>query len=109
MGKESDVFVAVISAKYFTSPFCCLEVKTALEEGKPIMVVWNQSKDKVQDALGWISDELKFLKLNELLPIQEDLQMATTCAARINDQEVQPFDLTDDRRSEMNAFLSEDS
>ena len=106
--KESDVFVAVISAKYFTSWFCCLEIHTALKEGKPILMVWNQSKDKVQSALDWIPKGLKFLKLNELLPIQEDVQMATTCAARINDKEVQPFDLTGDREwlqnSEPDAF-----
>ena len=104
--KESDVFVAVISAKYFASKFCCLEVKTALKEGKPTVVVWNQSKDKVQDALGWIPDELKFLKLNELLPIQEDVQMAITCATRIN--ELEKIDKRSST-SEVNEFLSEDS
>ena len=92
--KESDVFVAVISPGYFASKYCCLEVHTALEEGKPIVMVWNQSKEKVQTALGWIPDQLKFLQKNELLPIQEDLQMATPCAARINDLKVDPFDLT---------------
>ena len=105
--KESDVFVAVISPGYFASKYCCLEVHTALEEGKPIVMVWNQSKEKVQTALGWIPDQLKFLQKNELLPIQEDLQMATPCAARINDLKVDPFDLTsftDEQRSEVNEW-----
>ena len=105
--KESDVFVAVISPGYFASKYCCLEVHTALEEGKPIVMVWNQSKEKVQTALGWIPDQLKFLQKNELLPIQEDLQMATPCAARINDLKVDPFDLTSftgEQRSEVNEW-----
>ena len=60
----------------------------------------------VQDALGWIPPELDFLNLNELLPIQEDVQMASTCATRINDKDVEPFDLTDDQRSKANEFLT---
>ena len=80
---ESDVFVAMISPKYFSSYFCCLEMHTALSQDKRILVVWNQSKFRVQDALGWIPPELSMLKSNELLPIQEDIQMATTCVARI--------------------------
>ena len=104
--KDSNVFVAVISESYFAAPFCCLEFHTALKLGKPIVVVWNQSKKMVQDALGWIPPELEFLKLKELLPIQEDVQMATPCAARINDQKVEPLDLTDDQRRKANGFLT---
>lgn len=81
--RESDVFVAVVSPAYFASWFCCLEIHTALKEGKPILVVWNQSKHTVQVALKWLPDELGVLKNNELLPIQEDIQMATTCTSRI--------------------------
>ena len=51
-------------------------------------MAWNQSKFKVQEALEWIPPELRMLKSNELLPIQEDIQMATTCAARIAALEV---------------------
>ena len=80
---EHDVFIAFISPQYFSSKFCCLEMHTALSKGKPILVVFNQSKSRVQDALGWIPPELGMLKSNELLPIQEDIQMATTCMARI--------------------------
>jgi len=94
--KESDVFVAVISPGYFASKFCCLELDTALKTGKPIVVVWNQSKDKVQTAFKWIPEELEFLKQNELLPIMEDIQMAATCTKRIMAQEVQAFELTGD-------------
>ena len=35
----------------------------------------------MQDALGWIPKELKFLKLKELLPIPEDVQMAAQTAS----------------------------
>ena len=44
--------------------------------------------DKVQEALQWIPPELGMLKSNELLPIQEDIQMATTCVSRIAAAEV---------------------
>lgn len=50
--RESDIFVAVISKSYFVSWFCCLEMCTALQEGKPVLVVWNQSKHTVQ-RLRW--------------------------------------------------------
>ena len=84
--KSSDVFVAVLSPAYFASWFCCLEMHTALTEQKPILVVWNQTEHVVQSALKWIPEALHFLKDNELLPIQEDIQMALPCVARILDQ-----------------------
>ena len=84
--KSSDVFVAVLSPAYFASWFCCLEMHTALTEQKPILVVWNQTEHAVQNALKWIPEALHFLKDNELLPIQEDIQMALPCVARILDQ-----------------------
>ena len=84
--KSSDVFVAVLSPAYFASWFCCLEMHTALTEKKPILVVWNQTEYAVQIALKWIPEALHFLKDNELLPIQEDIQMALPCVARILDQ-----------------------
>ena len=64
---------------------------TALSQGKRILVVWNQSKFMVQDALGWIPPELSVLKNNELLPIQEDIQMAKTCVARIEAADITPL------------------
>ena len=88
--QTSDVFVAVISKSYFASRFCCLEMCTALRAGKPVLVVWNQSKDTVQAALGWLPGELSFLMDNELLPIQEDIQMAGTCTFRITAIAVKP-------------------
>ena len=88
---NSDVFVAIISPKYFSSYFCCLEMHTALSQDKRILVVFNQSKFRVQDALGWIPPELGMLKSNELLPIQEDIQMATTCVARIEAADIKPL------------------
>ena len=81
--RQSKIFVAIISPAYFQSWFCCLEMHTALKEGKPIMVVWNQSKQPVQAALGWIPKPLKMLMDNEFLPIQEDVQMAMPCVERI--------------------------
>ena len=89
----SDVFIAIISPKYFSSYFCCLEMRTALSQGKRILVVWNQSKFMVQDALGWIPDALSVLKNNEFLPIQEDIQMARTCVARIEAADIKPLSL----------------
>ena len=80
---KSDIFIAIISPKYFSSYFCCLEMHTALSKGKRVLVMWNQSKFTVQHALGWIPPELSMLKTNQLLPIQEDIQMAKTCVARI--------------------------
>ena len=88
--KSSDVFVAVLSPAYFTSWFCCLEMHTAITERKPILVVWNQTEYAVQKALGWIPEALQFLKENELLPIQEDIQMALPCVARIQASKVAP-------------------
>ena len=88
--RESDIFVAVISKSYFASWFCCLEMRTALQEGKPVLVVWNQSKHTVQAALGWLPSDLSFLKNEELLPIQEDIQMAETCTYRIKAATVKP-------------------
>jgi hypothetical protein len=80
---KSDVFVAIISPTYFYHHLCCLEMHTALSQGKRILVTWNQSKFKVQEALEWIPPELSMLKSSELLPIQEDIQMAATCVTRI--------------------------
>ena len=88
--RESDIFVAVISKSYFASWFCSLEMRTALQEGKPVLVVWNQSKHTVQAALGWLPSDLSFLKNDELLPIQEDIQMAETCTYRIKAATVKP-------------------
>ena len=88
--KSSDVFVAVLSPAYFASWFCCLEMHTALTEKKPILVVWNQTEHAVQIALKWIPKALPFLKENELLPIQEDIQMALPCVERIQTAKVEP-------------------
>lgn len=90
---SQDVFVAILSPKYFESKFCCLEMHTALKNGKPILGVWNQSKFPVEAALGWVQalPELAAVLLqNELLPIQEDIQMADPCAARIKTAKVKP-------------------
>ena len=93
----SDVFIAIISPNYFTSRFCRLQMHTALSQGKHILVVWNQSKFMVQDALGWIPPELSVLKNNELLPIQEDIQMAKTCVARIEAADIKPLSFVPSR------------
>ena len=112
---SKDIFVAILSEKYFESKFCCLELRTALKIGKPILVVWNQSKFTVQTALGWIHQQPQpelaillqsewldtqtqclpalrptLLDADELLPIQEDIQMAGTCTSRIKAATVKP-------------------
>jgi len=112
---SKDIFVAILSEKYFESRFCCLELRTALRIGKPILVVWNQSKFTVQTALKWIQEQPQpelaellqsewlarqtqclpalrptLLHADELLPIQEDIQMAGTCASRIKAARVKP-------------------
>ena len=56
---DCDVFLCIISEKYFTSYFCCLEVHTAIRLRKPILVVFNQPKVTVQTALGWVPSVLK--------------------------------------------------
>ena len=114
---ESNVFVAIISPKYFSSYFCCLEMHTALSQGKRVLVVWNQSKFAVQDALGWIPPELSVLKTNELLPIQEDIQMAKTCVARIEAADIKPLSVrpvpsrfcTDPKSGEAFVFGSQET
>ena len=112
---ESSVFIAIISPKYFSSYFCCLEMHTALSQGKQVLVVWNQSKFAVQDALGWIPPELSVLKTNELLPIQEDIQMAKTCVARIEAADIKPLSFvpsrfgTDPKSGEAFVFGSQET
>ena len=53
--------------------------------------MWNQTEHAVQNALKWIPEALHFLKDNELLPIQEDIQMALPCVARILAAKVEPI------------------
>lgn len=103
--KSSDVFVAVLSPAYFASWFCCLEMHTALTEQKPILVVWNQTENAVQNALKWIPEALHFLKDNELLPIQEDIQMALPCVARILEQSAKVKPITVNEVPSIKAFL----
>ena len=114
---ESDIFVAIVSPNYFSSSFCCLEMHTALTQGKPVLVVWNQSKFMVQHALGWLPPELKMLKNNEFLPIQEDIQMAKTCVARIEAADIKPLSVrpvpsrfcTDPKSGEAFVFGSQET
>ena len=49
----------------------------------------------MQAAIGWIQEvpQLHFLLEKELLPIQEDLQMARTCVERIAATSVEPWDV----------------
>jgi hypothetical protein len=89
----ADVFIAVLSPRYFKSEFCCLELHTAITQKKPIILTWNQSKKTVQQALRWIPASLKdmgFLNY-ELLPVQEDVQMARPCAERISSTVREPM------------------
>jgi hypothetical protein len=83
--RSADVFIAVLSPKYFTSRFCCLELHTAIEHKKPIILTWNQSKHPVDVALTWIPANLRDFGFgnSELLPLQEDIQMARPSASRI--------------------------
>jgi hypothetical protein len=82
----ADVFIAVLSPRYFKSKFCCLELHTAIAHKKPIILTWNQSKKTVQKAMSWIPASLKDIGIlnDELLPVQEDVQMARPCVDRIS-------------------------
>jgi len=75
--------------EYFGSRFCCLELHTAIVKRKPIIWTWNQSSKTIQEALTWIPRKVKDLGVldEDLLPIQEDVQMARPCAERIKSAE----------------------
>lgn len=90
---DCHTFVALVSEKYFTSYFCCLEMHTALRLKKRVLLVFNQSKFTVQMALKWIPEELAALKNNEVLPIHEDLQMMETCVKRVRQVPLRPYEL----------------
>ena len=70
--KSCRLFCAVISPAYFSSGFCLLEMRTAIQQGKKIALCFNGSKYKVQDALGWIPAEFAHLKEDELIKLDED-------------------------------------
>lgn len=70
--KSCKVFCAIISPNYFNSNFCLLELKTAILNSKKIVVCFNGSKFKIQEALSWILYEFNYLKNNELIKLDED-------------------------------------
>jgi len=79
---DSDVFIAVLSPKYLSSWFCCLELHMAMEKEKPILLVFNGHKLTVREALEIIEPhpELKLLRGKiEILPIHEEIRMIRTC------------------------------
>jgi len=83
---NSDVFLAVFSPNYLESWFCCLELHTAMENNKPIMLVFNSHRYTVQDVLMMIEPhpELHLLRNKiEILPIHEEIQMIRPCVERI--------------------------
>ena len=90
---DCHTFVALMSEKYFTSYFCCLEMHTALRLKKRVLLVFNQSKFTVQMALGWIPEELAALKNNEVLPIHEDMQIMEACVKRMRQVPLRPYEL----------------
>lgn len=90
--KQSKVFVAIISEKYFTSAFCSMEIEEAMRLQKPIALCFNQSKYTVQSALGWVPAPLrKQLLQNEVLPLNEDFQLAKGCVARLTSAPLKAF------------------
>ena len=70
--KSCKLFCAVISPFYFKSKFCLLEIQTALRMSKKLVVCFNGSKFKIQEALNWIPEEYIFLKNDELIKLDED-------------------------------------
>lgn len=59
---------------YFQSNFCLLEIDTALQQEKKIVVCFNGSKYKVQEALGWIPTDYARLKNEVLIKLDEDME-----------------------------------
>jgi len=86
--KAADVFIAVLSPKYFGSKFCCMELDHAIACKKKMCLCYNMSKHTVQSALNWVPDELKFLLKGEVLPLHEDVQFATACIQRITSAKI---------------------
>jgi len=81
-----DVFVAVFSPGYLGSWFCCLELHTAMEKNKPIMIVFNNHKFIVRNVIEMIKPhpELNLLRnKDEILPIHEEIQMIRPFVERI--------------------------
>ena len=70
--KSCKLFCAVISPYYFKSKFCILELETAVKYSKKIVICFNGSKFKIQEALSWIPDEYSYLKNDELIKLDED-------------------------------------
>jgi len=70
--KSCRLFCAVISPSYFKSKFCLLELQTAIHMSKKIVICFNGSKFKIQEALNWIPKEYLFLKNDELIKLDED-------------------------------------
>jgi len=83
-----DVFLAVISPRYFRSWYCCLELRTAMLNKKPIQLVFNAHKTTVQSVLNILQQnpELSPLQGIEILPIHEEIQMIGPCVERITEQ-----------------------
>ena len=105
---DCTLFLAILSPNYFESWFCCLEMFTAIDLGKPIICVFNETRFKVQDALGWIPPDLNDLKNIEFLPIHEDIQMAKPCIERILNNKKQPFSGTKPMVIGKHSFLIND-
>ena len=70
--KSCRLFCAVISPSYFKSKFCLLELQTAIQMSKKIVICFNGTKFKIQEALNWIPKEYHFLKNDELIKLDED-------------------------------------
>jgi hypothetical protein len=70
--KSCRLFCAVISPYYFKSKFCLLELQTAIRMSKKLVICFNGSKFKIQEALSWIPEEYLFLKNDELIKLDED-------------------------------------
>ena len=59
---QSEIFVAIISEKYFTRKFCVEEMRWAREAGKPIQpIIRVQDKHRIREFLEMAPADLKDL------------------------------------------------
>ena len=81
---DCELFCAIISPKYFKSYFCVLELNTAINNKKKIVICFNGNKYKIQEAISWITDEYSFLKNKEIIKLDEDHEYMTVGIEKIH-------------------------
>ncbi|KAL3906007.1 MAG: hypothetical protein SGPRY_010705, partial [Prymnesium sp.] len=68
--KNTKLFLALISPKYFQSEWCLMELTTALESKKKIATAFHGCTD-VKTALSWIPENFRDLINDELIMMHE--------------------------------------